>query len=77
MMMTTMMSDNTDVSPGAVGAPEVELAADFRVGSASVRNVVGVEGHHVTQHVRAACAVCARVSVLFLDGKFYFYSFYF
>ena len=31
---------------------EVKLAADLGVRSAGMRDVIGVEGHHVTEHVR-------------------------
>ena len=36
---------------------EVELTADFRLGTARVRHVVAVERHHVTKHVRVAAMI--------------------
>jgi len=37
---------------------EVELAADCRLGTAGVRDIVRVKGHHVTEDVRVADSVC-------------------
>ena len=37
---------------------EVKLTADGGLGATGVRDVVGVEGHHVTQHARVVLLVC-------------------
>jgi len=37
---------------------EVKLTADGGLGATGVGHVVGVEGHHVTQHSRVVLLVC-------------------
>ena len=46
---------------------KIKLTTDFRVGPTGVRNVVGVEGHHVTEDIRVALNIWN--SVVFGEGE--------